>query len=51
MPRMTRHELEEENETLRSKLEEAHELISEALGYEDAEPDDEDDQLDEDDEP
>ncbi|MFI4978333.1 MAG: hypothetical protein ACHQC8_06660 [Solirubrobacterales bacterium] len=35
MSRLTKKELEDELETMRTKLEEAHGLISEALGYED----------------
>ncbi len=43
----TKADLEQENEDLRAKLEHAHDIISEALGYEDE--DDEDDEEEEDD--
>jgi hypothetical protein len=37
MPNVTKAELEQENEFLKSKLEEAQEIISDALDYEDEE--------------
>ena len=41
MPRMTKQQLEEENEFLRQKLEAAHDAIEDALGYEDEDDDEE----------
>lgn len=38
----TKSDLEDEVETLRAKLEDAHSIISEALGYGDVDSDDED---------
>lgn len=40
--RVTRAELEEENDMLRSRLAEARDLIDETLGVEEGDPDDED---------
>lgn len=44
--RMTRADLEEENNTLRERLAEARDLIDDALGLEEAESDSEDDEDD-----
>lgn len=41
--RMTKADLEEENTMLRERLAEARDLIDDALGLEDTEPDEEDD--------
>ena len=45
--RMTRADLEAENNILRERLAEARDLIDDALGLEEAERDDEDDDEDE----
>jgi hypothetical protein len=44
MQRLTRQELQTENEVLRSKLEMAQRIISDALGYEDEEEEEDVDQ-------
>lgn len=43
LQRLTRQELQSENEMLRTKLEMAQRIISDALGYEDEDSDLEDD--------
>lgn len=48
MPRLTKQELETKNETLRTKLEAAHRIISDALDYDTEEEDNDDDQDDDD---
>jgi hypothetical protein len=50
MSKVTKRELEEEVEHLRSKLEQAHDLIADALGYDEDDEDDENDANDENDE-
>lgn len=50
LQRLTRQDLQIENEMLRTKLEMAQRIISDALGYEDEDPDlEEDEDEDEDD--
>jgi hypothetical protein len=52
MPRLTKRELEEENESMRSMIEQAHDKLGAALGYDGAgdeeDLDEEDEESDED---
>jgi hypothetical protein len=50
MQRLTRQDLEIENEALRTKLEMIQRTISDALGYEDEDAESEEDEEDEDEE-